>query len=71
MYSPPPPEQILMEFPSGPEITEDIDPSPEQEATLRAQIEEQQQEGEEGEEEAEDALDDELDDDQYEAISFQ
>lgn len=63
MYSPPPPEQILMEFPSGPEITEDIDPSPEQEATLRAQIEEQQQEGEEGEEEAEDALDDELDDD--------
>ena len=35
-YSPPPPPPIAEEFPSGPEITEAEDPTPEEEAALRA-----------------------------------
>jgi len=35
-YSPPPPPPIQEEFPSGPEITEAEDPTPEEEAALRA-----------------------------------
>ena len=35
-YSPPPPPAVQDEFPSGPEITEVDDPTPADEATLRA-----------------------------------
>lgn len=45
-YSPPPPPPVMEEFPSGPEITEVEDPTPEEEAALRAA----QQEAEEAEE---------------------
>jgi len=56
-YSPPPPPAIQEEFPSGPEITETEDPSPEEESALRAaQLEAQEaaEEMEEGEDEEED-----------------
>ena len=49
-YSPPPVPAIQEEFPSGPEITEIEDPTPEEEAALRAA----QQEAAEAEEEMED-----------------
>jgi radial spoke head protein 4A len=57
-YSPPPPAAIQEEFPSGPEITEVEDPTPEEEAALIAaqqeaaeNAEEQEEEGEEEEDE--------------------
>jgi len=55
-YSPPSPPAILVEFPSGPEITEVDDPTPEEEAALRAaqaEAAEAGEEMEEGEEEEE------------------
>jgi len=58
-YSPPPPPAIQDEFPSGPEITEVEDPTPEEEAALRAA----QQEAAEAAEEMEEAEEDEEDDD--------
>lgn len=53
-YSPPPPAAIMEEFPSGPEITEAEDPTPEEEAALKAaqqEAAEAAEEMEEGEEE--------------------
>lgn len=53
-YSPPPPPAILEEFPSGPEITEAEDPTPEEEAALKAaemEAAEAAEDAEEGEEE--------------------
>jgi len=58
-YSPPPPPPVQEEFPSGPEITEGEDPSPEEEAALRAA----QQEAMEQAEEMEDVDEDEDEDD--------
>ncbi|XP_022094680.1 radial spoke head protein 4 homolog A-like isoform X2 [Acanthaster planci] len=58
-YSPPPPPPVQEEFPSGPEITEAEDPSPEEEAALRAA----QQEAMEQAEEMEDVDEDEDEDD--------
>ena len=55
-YSPPAPAPIQDEFPSGPEITEAEDPTPEEEAALRAaqqEAAENAEEMEEGEEEDE------------------
>jgi radial spoke head protein 4A len=51
-YSPVPPPPVQEEFPSGPEISEVDDPTPEQEAELRAK--EAEEEEEEEEEDAED-----------------
>jgi len=56
-YSPPPPPPVLEEFPSGPEITEAEDPTPEEEAALRA-AQQEAEEAEEMEEEEEDEEDD-------------
>lgn len=54
-YSPPPMPSILDEYPSGPEITEAEDPTPQQEAELRAAMEEaNEEEEEEGDDEDED-----------------
>ena len=58
-YSPPAPAPIQDEFPSGPEITEAEDPTPEEEAALRAA----QQEAAENAEDIEEGEDDEEDDD--------
>jgi len=58
-YSPPPAPAIQEEFPSGPEITEHEDPTPEQEAAVRAA----QQEAEEAAEEMEEGEDEEDEDD--------
>lgn len=58
-YSPPPPPAVQEEFPSGPEITEAEDPTPEEEAALRAA----QLEAEEAAEEMDDPEEDEEDDD--------
>ena len=52
-YSPPPPPSIQEEFPSGPEITEVEDPTPEEEAALRAAQQEAAENAEEMEEEGE------------------
>lgn len=57
-YSPPAPEQIQDEFPSGPEITEVEDPTPEEEAALRAAEQEAAEAAEEMEEGEEDDEDD-------------
>lgn len=57
-YTPPPPPPIQEEFPSGPEITEADDPTPEEEAALRAA----QQEAAEAAEEMEEAEEDEDED---------
>jgi len=57
-YSPPPVPSIQEEFPSGPEITEVEDPTPEEEAALRAA----QQEAAENAEDMEDAEDEDDDD---------
>jgi len=56
-YSPPQAPAIMEEFPSGPEITEAEDPTPEEEAALRAakqQAAENAEEMEEAEEEQSD-----------------
>ena len=58
-YSPPPTAAIQEEFPSGPEITESEDPTPEEEAALRAA----EAEAQEAAEEIEDGEDDDDDDD--------
>lgn len=58
-YTPPPPPPIQEEFPSGPEITEAEDPTPEEEAALRAA----QQEAAEAAEEMEEGEDEDDDDD--------
>lgn len=58
-YSPPPPPPIQEEFPSGPEITEAEDPTPEEEAALRAA----QQEAAEAAEDMEEAEEEEDEDD--------
>ena len=50
-YSPVQPAPIQEEFPSGPEITEIEDPTPEEEAALRAAQTEEQEAAEEMEEE--------------------
>ncbi|XP_063958818.1 radial spoke head protein 4 homolog A-like [Lytechinus pictus] len=58
-YSPPPPPPVQEEFPSGPEITEAEDPTPEEEAALRAAQQEAMEAAEEMEdEEEEDGEDD-------------
>lgn len=58
-YSPPAPLPIQGEFPSGPEITEADDPTPEEEAALRAA----QQEAAEAAEEMEEGEDEEEEND--------
>lgn len=58
-YSPPPAPPVLNEFPSGPEITEVEDPTPEEEAALRAA----QAEAQEAAEEMEEAEEEEEEDD--------
>ena len=58
-YSPPPPPPIQEEFPSGIEISEADDPTPEEEAALRAA----QQEAAEAAEEMEEADEEEEDED--------
>ena len=50
-YSPPTTQPIQEEFPSGPEITEVEDPTPEEEAALRAAQQEAAENAEEMEEE--------------------
>ncbi len=50
-FSPIPPAPIQEEFPSGPEITEVEDPTPEEEAALRAAQQEEAEAAEEMEEE--------------------
>ncbi|PAA84117.1 hypothetical protein BOX15_Mlig022956g1 [Macrostomum lignano] len=59
-YSPPPPPPVLLEFPSGPEITETEDPTPEEEAALKAALAEAEEGAEEdaGEEEEDEEEDD-------------
>ncbi|XP_033115962.1 radial spoke head protein 4 homolog A-like [Anneissia japonica] len=57
-YSPPPPPPVQEEFPSGPEITEAEDPTPEEEAALRAA----QREAMEAAEDLEDVEEDDDDD---------
>nr|XP_033809507.1 radial spoke head protein 6 homolog A [Geotrypetes seraphini] len=57
-YSPPPPPMVMMEYPSGPEITEISDPTVEEEQALKAAQEEALEEEEEEEEEEEDEDDD-------------
>ncbi|XP_071961999.1 radial spoke head protein 6 homolog A-like [Antedon mediterranea] len=57
-YSPPPPPPVEEEFPSGPEITEAEDPTPEEEAALRAA----QREAMEAAEDLEDVEEDDDDD---------
>jgi len=52
-YSPDPAPAILDEFPSGPEVTEIDDPTPEEEAALRAAKEAEEEEEEEEEEDEE------------------
>lgn len=52
---PPPPQQ---EYPSGPEVTEMVDPSVEEEEEMRMALEEQQEVQQESEEEEEDEEDD-------------
>lgn len=54
VYSPPIPPPPLMEYPSGSEITETLDPSPEEEQALKDDLEEQQAALEESEESEED-----------------
>eukprot|EP00918_Siedleckia_nematoides_P107558 GHVU01234607.1.p1 GENE.GHVU01234607.1~~GHVU01234607.1.p1 ORF type:complete len:407 (+),score=107.40 GHVU01234607.1:443-1663(+) len=58
-YSPPPPPSVQEEFPSGPEITEVEDPTPEEEAALRAA----EMEAQEAAEEMEDGEEDDEEDD--------
>lgn len=53
-YSPQPPPAIQEEFPSGPEITEAEDPTPEEEAALRAAEQEAMEAAEEMEDEEDD-----------------
>jgi len=62
-FSPDPPPAIQVEFPSGPEITEADDPTPEEEAAYRAAKEAEEEEEEEGDED-EEGDDDEGDDDE-------
>ena len=57
-YSPPAPAPIQDEFPSGPEITEIEDPTPEEEAALRAAQQEAAENEEMGEEEGDEDEDD-------------
>jgi len=59
-YSPEAPPTIQEEFPSGPEVTEVDDPTPEEEAAFRAAKEAE----EEDEEEEEDEGDDDEDEDE-------
>ncbi|PIK38778.1 putative radial spoke head protein 4-like A-like [Apostichopus japonicus] len=59
-YSPPPPPAVQEEYPSGPEITETEDPTPEEEMALRAA----QQEAMEAAEEMEDPEEEEEEDDE-------
>lgn len=59
-YSPTPPPAVQEEYPSGPEITETEDPTPEEEMALRAA----QQEAMEAAEEMEDPEEDEEEDDE-------
>lgn len=61
-YSPEPPPPIQDEFPSGPDVAEMDDPTPEEEAALRAAKEAEEEEEEEEEDEDEDDEDDEDDD---------
>ena len=58
-YSPPPPPAVQEEFPSRPEITEVEDPTPEEEAALRAA----EMEAQEAAEEMEDGEEDDEEDD--------
>ena len=60
-YSPMPPPPVMTEFPSGPEISEHDDPTPEQEAAWRAA--QQEAEEEEDDEEGEDDEGDDEDED--------
>jgi len=60
-YSPDPPPPIQVEFPSGPEISEIEDPTPEEEAAFRAAKEAEEEEEEEEDEEGDE---DEGDDDE-------
>lgn len=46
-FNPALPEKIMDEYPSGPEITEQEDPTPEEENALKAQMEEAAEEEEE------------------------
>lgn len=57
-YSPPEPTPVEEEFPSVPQIAEMDDPTPEDEARLKASMEENEEEEEEGE------FDDEDEDDE-------
>jgi len=50
-YSPDPPPAVMGEFHSGPDITEIEDPTPEEEAAVRAAKEAEEEEEEEEEEE--------------------
>jgi len=56
-YSPPAVPAIMVEFPSGPEITEAEDPTPEEEAALRAARAEAMEAAEEMEEAEEEGSD--------------
>ena len=60
-YSPDPAPDLQTEFPSGPDITETDDPTPEDEAALRAAKEAEEEEEEEEEDEGDE---DEGDDDE-------
>ncbi|XP_041791110.1 radial spoke head protein 6 homolog A-like [Chelmon rostratus] len=61
-YSPPVPPLLQKEYPSGPDITEALDPSLEEEQTLKESLEEQQAAQEEREEEEENTDEEEEDD---------
>ena len=45
-FEPALPDEPMMEFPSGPEVTEADDPTPEEEAAVRAALEEKELEAE-------------------------
>lgn len=59
-FSPSAPPAIQEEFPSGPEITEAEDPTPEEEAALRAAQQEAAEAAEEMEEAEEEAEEDDV-----------
>jgi len=61
-YSPDPPPPIQLEFPSGPEVTEVEDPTPEEEAAFRAAKEAEEEEDEEEGDDVEDEGNDEDED---------
>lgn len=61
-YSPDPAPDVQNEFLSGPEVTEVEDPTPEEEAALRAAKEAEEEEEEEDEDEGDDAEPDEDED---------